>query len=95
MEEKKYEVTVQDTGERFLCGENEFILGAMTRAGCGPIRYGCFGGGCGVCKMTVVSGEVCAAKRMSRGHLSQSEQEQGMALICCIQPRGNVVIARG
>lgn len=92
--EKKYEITVQDTGERFLCGEDEFILDAMKRANCGPIHYGCFGGGCGVCKMKVVSGAVRAEKRMSRGHVSQSEQEQGIVLICCIQPRGDVIIAR-
>lgn len=95
MGEKNYQITVRDTGECFMCGENEFILGAMTQAGCGPIRYGCFGGGCGVCKMKVVSGKVCAVKRMSREHISQSEQEQGIRLICCIQPRGNVIIARG
>lgn len=94
MEGKKYQITVQDTGERFVYGEDEFVLSAMKQANCGPIHYGCFGGGCGFCKMKVVSGAVHAAKRMSRQHVSQSEQEPGIVLICCIQPRGNVIITR-
>lgn len=90
----QYEIEIQETGERFMCRENEFILSAMKRTGCGFIPCGCFGGGCGICKMQVVSGMVCIEKRMSREHVSQSEEEQGIALLCCIQPRGNVVISQ-
>jgi len=94
MEERQYQIEVKDTGARFACGENEYILAAMQRARCVPIHYGCFGGGCGVCKRKVVDGAVHAVKRMSREHVTPEEERQGVALICCIQPRGDVVLAR-
>lgn len=90
---KKHQVKIRETGEQFVCAEDEFILSAMKRAGCGPIQFGCFGGGCGVCKMQIVSGEVCHAKRMSRAHVSEDEEKQGVVLLCCVQPRGNVLLA--
>lgn len=94
MESQKYRIDVLDTGVSFFCGEDETILEAMKRAGCGPIHYGCFGGGCGVCKMKIVSGPYAAVKRMSRAHVTGEEQEAGIVLICCAQPRGNLTIAR-
>lgn len=88
------QIEVLGTGTRFLCGEDEFILEAMKRAGCGPVHYGCFGGGCGVCRMKVVSGQYAAVKRMSRAHVTEREWENGIVLICCVKPRGNVKLAR-
>lgn len=94
MGEKNFLITVKDADVRFYCGENESILSAMRRAGKGPIRFGCFGGGCGVCKMRILSGAVYAAKRMSREHVTQEEERQGTVLICCVQPREDVVLTR-
>lgn len=91
---RKYTITVEDTGARFPCGEDESVLEAMKKAGCGPILYGCFGGGCGVCKMRVLSGDYRVFKRMSRAHVSEWEEDEGIALICCIKPRENLKIAR-
>lgn len=94
MEQKTYQITVQDTNGKFVCGEDEFVLEAMKRSGCGPVHYGCFGGGCGVCKMRVISGEYGIEKKMSRAHISEKEQKGGSVLICCIKPRGDLAIAR-
>jgi ferredoxin len=91
---KRYEISVSGSGERFECGEDEFVLSAMMRSRRGPVRQGCCGGGCGVCKMKVERGAVFAAKRMSRAHVSLEEQEQGIVLLCCVQPRENLVLAR-
>lgn len=93
MDERAYKISVLDSGEEFFCKENDYILNAMICSRCGPIHHGCCGGGCGVCKMKIVSGGV-AADRMSRAHVSQEEQEQGYVLICRVKPRGNVVLAR-
>lgn len=89
-----YEIKVLDTGQVFSCGEDEFILEAMKRANCGPIHYGCFGGGCGVCKMFIKSGEYILEKKMSRAHITEQEEETGVVLICCVKPRGNMDIKR-
>jgi ferredoxin len=91
---KIYNITVRNTGTRFLCGEREFILEAMKRSRCGPVHYGCFGGGCGVCKMRVISGEYRAEKRMSRAYVSKEEQEGGVVLICCVRPCEDMIIER-
>ena len=87
-----YDIKVLDTGHEFTCKEDEFILEAMKRSGCGPISYGCFGGGCGVCKMKIITGEFYSEKRMSRAHVSEQEQAAGVVLICCVKPRGDMEI---
>jgi len=86
------EITVKGADICFACGKDECILQAMKRTGRGPIRCGCFGGGCGVCKMKVLSGAVRIIKPMSREHVTREEERQGVALLCCIQPLGDVVL---
>ncbi|MDR1021376.1 MAG: 2Fe-2S iron-sulfur cluster binding domain-containing protein [Synergistaceae bacterium] len=90
---EKFAVRVAGTGEQFACGEDEFVLDAMMRARSGPVRHGCCGGGCGVCKMKVERGSVFAAKRMSRAHVSEEEQREGIVLLCCVQPRGDLLLS--
>lgn len=89
---KQYKITIEPTGEEFFCNDNQFILQAMQKAGCGPIHYGCFGGGCGVCKMRVFSGEFDIAKKMSKAHISDGEKSKGIVLICCVKPRSNITL---
>ena len=78
------------TGERFPCRADESVLAAMRRANAGPIRHGCHGGGCGVCKMRVVSGSYTAFQPMSRAHVSLEEAQCGFALLCCIRPTSDL-----
>jgi len=92
MQTKPYTVT-SSTGEQFPCLADESVLAAMRRANAGPIRYGCFGGGCGACKMRVVSGSYVVFKPMSRAHVSAMEQQTGVALLCCIQPTSDLILA--
>jgi ferredoxin len=87
-------VRVRGTDTEFVCGEDEFVLNAMLHAGRGPIRHGCGGGGCGVCRMKVEEGAIYAAKRMSREHVSQADEREGIVLICCVQPRGDLVLTQ-
>jgi ferredoxin len=93
MEAGKHVVTVEDTGVSFACGEDEFVIQAMMRAGAGPVRHGCCGGGCGVCRMRA-EGPIAKVKRMSRAHISPGDEEAGIVLICCIQPRGDIKLSR-
>lgn len=91
MENDRYSITVLESGETFWCASDETVLSAMMRARCGPVHYGCCGGGCGICKMRIVSGEYDAIKRMSRAHIDLA-QEPDMVLLCCIQPRSDLTI---
>lgn len=88
--EKRYRVRVLETKKEFLCGEDSRVLEAMKHSGMGPVLYGCFGGGCGVCKMKVLSGDYEVVQKMSRAHIS--ELEEHVVLICCIVPRSDLVI---
>ena len=89
-----YRVEVLEDCVEFTCHENEKILEAMKRAGTGPIKYGCFGGGCGICKMKIVSGDFKVVKNMSRAHISKEEAEQGIVLICCAVPASDLIISK-
>ena len=93
MELTNYLITVAGTDIRFYCKENEFILEAMKRSGSGPICYGCHGGGCGVCKMKLLSGKFKVAKPMSRAHISIAELAAGIVLICCVKPLSGITLA--
>jgi ferredoxin len=77
----------------FDCADDEPVLSAMIRHGKGPIRYGCFGGGCGVCKARIVSGDYAAFKTMSAAHVNEGDKKMGYALLCCVKPLGDLLIA--
>lgn len=89
---KTHRIAVEDSGQQFDCPEDKTVLSAMKADGHGPLHYGCFGGGCGVCKMRVVSGSYHVIQRMSRAHVSEAEQAEGILLICCIEPRGDLIL---
>ena len=93
MELKKHRISVQGSSVQFPCAGDETIFAAMLRNRQGPVSYGCSGGGCGVCRMRIVSGPYEAIKNMSRAHVIEEEQQRGVVLLCCVQPRGDVVIA--
>ena len=88
---ESYEITVQSTGNTFPCRPDQSVLDAMVKAGLGPYHYGCYGGGCGVCKIQVLSGSYHIFKNMSRAQIPEGTEADAV-LACCIQPRGLLVI---
>jgi ferredoxin len=92
--ETLYRITMQETGEAFPCAGDQAVLTAMFHARQGPLDYGCCNGGCGVCRMRIVSGNWTVFRPMSLAHVNQKDIEQGIALLCCVHPRSDLVIAR-
>ena len=86
----KYEISDLTNGDIFICDEDESLFAAMIRTGKGSIRYGCEGGGCGVCKIKIISGDTKKFKNMSRAHVSAEEEAEGFALACCIKPLSDI-----
>lgn len=86
-----HKVTIEETGERYDCGEHESLLIAMARSGRRGIPLGCRGGGCGVCKVQVTDG-VFESRAMSRQHVSEEEQAQQCVLACRVFPRADVSV---
>lgn len=85
-----YKITVQG-GASFLCSESERILIAMERAGQKGIPVGCRNGGCGICKIRVLSGDYVRGK-MSVAHISDDAAKNNYALACRVYPRGEMIV---
>jgi ferredoxin len=80
-----HRVDILNTGESYVCGEQENTLQALARTGKRGIPVGCRGGGCGVCKVEVVAGSY-SKRVMSRAHVSETEETEQRVLACCIYP---------
>lgn len=87
----KHAIHITDTDEKFECAEDKPILGAMVELGHKGITSGCHGGGCGVCKIQIIKGEV-ETENMSRAHVNADETETGVVLACKAYPRSSVVL---
>jgi ferredoxin len=85
-------VRLRETGETYLCHGTETLLQGMARLGKKCIPAGCINGGCGVCKVAIRSGLVHKAGPMSRAHISEQEETQGVVLACRVVPAGPVEI---
>lgn len=79
-------VSVTQSGDCFDCAPNESLLSAMLRLGRKGIPVGCVNGGCGVCKVRIVSGAVQPLGPVSRAHVSADEEAQGYTLACRVAP---------
>ena len=87
----KHTVTIEGTGVEFQCAEDQSVLVGMERLGNRGIPVGCRGGGCGVCKVELLAGDVFR-RRMSRAHITESDEANGIALACRIFPRSDLVV---
>jgi ferredoxin len=84
-------VCVEPEGIEVVTRPGECILGALNRSGYG-YRIGCRRGGCGVCMVDLVSGEVEYAVTVSDKVLSDADKDGGSCLSCRAIPVRDVVI---
>lgn len=85
------EVRIQPDGIRVEAAEAETLLRAMARAGL-RYRVGCKRGGCGICKVHLVAGEVTYERPIAPQVLTDDERVAGICLSCRAVPLTNVVI---
>lgn len=85
------EVTIQPDGIRVTAAESETVLRALARAGL-RYRVGCKRGGCGICKVQLVLGEVSYERPIAPQVLSDDERVEGICLSCRAVPLTNIVI---
>lgn len=74
----------------FFCRPDESLMSSMRRAGF--FKGGCHGGGCGVCKVRVIGGDVSLGP-MSREHITPEEEAEGYILACCARLNSDIVLA--
>ncbi|WP_231568415.1 2Fe-2S iron-sulfur cluster binding domain-containing protein [Novosphingobium malaysiense] len=87
----KHDVRIVDFDLQFACPANQSLLRGMERVAARAIPVGCRNGGCGVCKIEVLSGSY-EKGRMSRACVSAEEEENGVALACKVFPQGDLTV---
>lgn len=87
----RFAVLIQESGECFSCDGTQNLLRAMEALGRRGIPVGCRGGGCGVCKVHVVSGRY-HTRKMSRACLSEQEEAAGVVLACKVFPDSDLAL---
>ncbi len=96
MAPQRFQVTLEGHGVA-NCYEGERALMALERAqGFGQLKnlprrlpVGCRRGGCGICRVSVRSGEYDSGP-MSRACVSADDEAAGVVLACCIYPRSDL-----
>jgi ferredoxin len=84
-------VTILPDGLQVTAAEEETVLGALSRAGL-RYRVGCKRGGCGICKVQLVLGEVRYERPVAESVLSDDERVEGICLSCRAVPITNIAI---
>ena len=72
--------------------QGETILEGLYRAGY-AYRIGCRRGGCGVCKVDLLDGEVTYNRTVAETVLTPQERADGTCLSCRAVPDGEITIA--
>ena len=85
-----YTITLLPMGEVLPCAPEEMVLEAILRSGA-RVYYGCTGGGCGVCKMRLIAGQLDYG-RYSVAVLSEEERWEGFFLSCQAKPLSDLTI---
>jgi ferredoxin len=85
------EVTILPDGLQVNAAEAETVLRALSRAGL-KYRVGCKRGGCGICKVQLVLGEVRYERPIAESVLSDDERVEGICLSCRAVPITNIAI---
>ncbi|TDG14061.1 2Fe-2S iron-sulfur cluster binding domain-containing protein [Seongchinamella unica] len=92
----KHTISLLDSGESFRCKEEQHLLQGMQTFQVGApllkvIPVGCRGGGCGICRVRVLSGSY-EAKKMSIKHITEEDMVGGIVLACRVYPRDDLEV---
>ncbi|PCI54634.1 MAG: ferredoxin [Alphaproteobacteria bacterium] len=88
---KEFRIFIEGHDDQIPCPGDKSVLKNMEMRGLTHIAVGCRGGGCGVCKVRVISGAYTISK-MAVGKVTKEERKLGYALACCLYTRGDLKI---
>lgn len=86
-----FEIREIVSGQSFRCMPSQSVLNAMEQQAKRCVPVGCRGGGCGLCKVRILSGTY-QCRKMSCRHISPEAAEQGLALACQLFPQTDLSI---
>lgn len=90
---QSFRITETHSGASFACSAEQTVLAAMEQQHQRCVPVGCRGGGCGLCRVQVLSGEFDCG-RMSARHVSAEARARGEVLACRLFPRSDLAIER-
>lgn len=82
-------VNEDNSATEFHCRKGDHLLQAVLTSKSKSVIIGCRGGGCGVCKVQILSGRYNCQK-MSADHVCAEEQDQGIVLACRAYPQSDI-----
>ncbi|MGB0713665.1 MAG: 2Fe-2S iron-sulfur cluster-binding protein [Gammaproteobacteria bacterium] len=86
----QYDINIEGLDDgHYLCSDQQTLLAGMERLGKRGIPVGCRGGGCGVCKVHISTGDY-RCKKMSRAHVTEQEEAEGYVLACRCLPESDI-----
>lgn len=89
----RYRIRLADGSLEVDAPSGQSVLAAFERRGQAmPVQVGCRNGGCGVCRVRVLDGQV-RAEKMSLRHVNAEERAAGYALACRIYPASDLIVA--
>lgn len=88
---QSFHITEVCSGSQFECDAEQSVLAAMEQQHQYCVPVGCRGGGCGLCKVQVLSGEF-ECGRMSAKHANSEARARGEVLACRVFPRSDLAI---
>lgn len=86
-----FKIYLIDENVSIDCFDGESVVKAMSRFNPNHKMNGCNGGGCGVCKIKVHSGNFTFSK-MSKAHISDEDIKNNVLLGCKVFPKSDMVI---
>lgn len=86
-----YYVQIKDTGEVFHGRDGENLLKVLGQSGKGTVTSGCRSGGCGICKLRIISGRYRCGN-MSVAHVTDEDRHTGLVLACRVFIESDLVV---
>ncbi len=85
----QHRITIEGSDADYACRGDQSVLEAMVGRRSSGIEIGCRSGGCGVCRVQVLSG--CYERGlMSADEISTECSQQDIALACRVTPRSDL-----
>ncbi|MDR0990222.1 MAG: 2Fe-2S iron-sulfur cluster binding domain-containing protein [Propionibacteriaceae bacterium] len=85
-------ITLDGTGLALEARPGESLTETFRRAGL-MMRDGCLRGGCGMCRVRVVSGTITLSRTVCEQALPLADRDQGLTLACRAVPTSDVTVA--
>lgn len=87
----KFSLSLHGLGQSLPLVSDRSLLDALEATGCEAVKVGCRRGGCGLCKVHILTGQY-RSRKMSRAHISSEEEAQGYVLACRVYPESDLCI---